>query len=86
MYPLYNTMGSSSRKKQKRRFDWNKIYSVPEDEDTLEEVESGYSLAVHSARTRKLRLRNASSDDSGKAMPAPLETVQIFSKNPFLFQ
>ena len=45
----YNTMGSSSRRKQTGRFEWNNIYSVPEDEDTLEEEESGDSLTVHSA-------------------------------------
>ena len=48
--PLYNTIGSSSGRKQKRKFDKNRISSVPEDEDTVEEVESGDSLSVHSAR------------------------------------
>ena len=45
-------MASTPRRKQKRRFEWSKISSVPEDEDTLEKKESGDSLTVHSASLR----------------------------------
>ena len=44
--------------KQKKKFEWNKISSVPE--GTVEEDESRYSLIVHSASERKLRLLNTS--------------------------
>ena len=44
MYPLNNTMECSSRGKQKRRYELNKISSAVEDEDTLEEEESGESI------------------------------------------
>ena len=83
MYLLYNTMGSSSRRKQKRRFEWNKIYSIPEDKDTLGEVESHYSLTVHSVSERKLRLLNTSSDNSGKAIEDTDSAERHFSYNFF---
>ena len=43
------TMGSSSRRKRKRGFEWNAISSLPEDLDTLEEEESVNSLTIHGA-------------------------------------
>ena len=48
-------MGSSSRRKRKRGFEWNAISSVPEDSDTLEEEECVNSLNIHGASYRKLR-------------------------------
>ena len=54
-------MGSSSRRKRKRRFECNEISSVSE----LEEDDSENSLTIQSASYRRLRLQNASSDDSG---------------------
>ena len=42
-------MGSSSRRKRKRGFEWNAISSVPEDLDTLEEEESVNSLTLYGA-------------------------------------
>ena len=52
----------------KWRFEWNKISSVPEDLDSLEEEESKDSLTIHSASYRKLRLLISSSYDSGIAI------------------
>ena len=43
------TLGSSSRRKRKRGFQWNAISSVPEDLDTLEEEESVNPLTIHEA-------------------------------------
>ena len=43
------TIGSSSRRKRKRGFEWNAISSVPEDLDALEEEESVNSLTIHGA-------------------------------------
>ena len=54
------TMGSSSRRNRNSGFEWNAIYSVPEDLDTLEEEESVNSLTIHGASYRKLRLLNNS--------------------------
>ena len=58
-------MGSSRRRKRKRKgsFEWAKISSVPE--DTIEEEESP---TIHSASYRKLRLLTTGSDDSEIAM------------------
>ena len=53
-------MGSSYRRKRKRGFEWNAIYSVPEDLDTLEEEESITSLTIHGASYRSLRLLDTS--------------------------
>ena len=43
------TMGSSSRRKRKRGFEWNAISSVPEDLDISEEEECENSLTIHGA-------------------------------------
>ena len=58
-------MGSSRRRKRKRKgsFEWAKTSSVPE--DTIEEEESP---TIHSASYRKLRLLITGSDDSGIAI------------------
>ena len=61
-------MGSRSRRKRKRGFEWNEKSSVSEDLNTLEEEESENSLNIHSASYRKLRLLSTSSDDSGIAI------------------
>ena len=49
VYSSYNTMGSGSIIRKQKRFECDKVSSVPEDEDTLEEGESGDSLTVDSA-------------------------------------
>ena len=43
------TIGSSSRRKRKRGFEWNAISSVPEDFETLGEEEFVNSLTIHGA-------------------------------------
>ena len=53
-------IGSVSRRKRKRGFEWNEISSVPEDSDTLEEEESVISLTIHGASYRKLGLLSTS--------------------------
>ena len=62
------TMGSRSKRKRKRGFEWNEKSSVPEDLDTLKEEEPVNSPTIHSASYRKLRLLSTSSDDSGIAI------------------
>ena len=51
--------------------EWNELSSVSGDLDTLEEEESEYSLTIHSAIHRKLRLLSTNSDDSGMGIEDP---------------